>query len=227
VLYLVTGTRPVAALDLVRAGCPAEGPGLGYLSQYDSNPPLSAGWWAADNACVIAGPEGTPLLNPAWDERRWFGMLERHVDKAGRCLFAVLPDVVGDHAATLARSLPYVDRVRELGYRPAFAMQNGSEDDRAIPWDAFDVVFLAGDTAWKTGRPAHLVATRGLEHGKWVHMGRVNSLRRLRIAARMGCDSVDGTFLKHGPDVNLPQLLSWLDVLATRPYLPLARGTAS
>jgi hypothetical protein len=33
--------------------------------------------------------------------------------------------------------------------------------------------------------------------GKWVHMGRVNGLRRLRIALDFGVDSVDGTFLLH------------------------------
>ena len=28
---------------------------------------------------------------------------------------------------------------------------------------------------------------------KWVHMGRVNSERRIRYAASIGCDSIDGT----------------------------------
>jgi hypothetical protein len=41
-------------------------------------------------------------------------------------------------------------------------------------------------------------------------MGRVNSRRRLRIAAQMGCHSADGTFLAFGPDRNLPHLLGWL-----------------
>ena len=42
-------------------------------------------------------------------------------------------------------------------------------------------------------------------------MGRVNSLRRLRLAAADGYDSVDGTFLAFGPDVNLPRLRAWLE----------------
>jgi hypothetical protein len=29
--------------------------------------------------------------------------------------------------------------------------------------------------------------------GKWVHMGRVNTDRRIRYAAAIGCDSIDGT----------------------------------
>ena len=45
---------------------------------------------------------------------------------------------------------------------------------------------------------------------KWVHMGRVNSLRRLRYASAIGCDSADGTYLRFGPDVNLPTLQGWL-----------------
>jgi hypothetical protein len=32
----------------------------------------------------------------------------------------------------------------------------------------------------------------------------------LLAAVRMGCDSVDGTYLAFGPDRNLPTLLSWL-----------------
>jgi hypothetical protein len=50
-------------------------------------------------------------------------------------------------------------------------------------------------------------------------MGRVNSLKRFRAARSMGCDSVDGTYLTFGPDINLPKLLSWLDDSETAPML--------
>jgi len=43
---------------------------------------------------------------------------------------------------------------------------------------------------------------------------RVNSLRRLRHAAAIGCESADGTFLAYGPDRNLPTLLGWLQTVA-------------
>jgi hypothetical protein len=221
VLYLVTGTRPAAALDLVRAWPPRSGPGLGYLTRPGGNRPPAAGWWAADNGCVIAGPGRVPVDNPRWSAAWWLAFLERNAPAAPRCLFAVLPDVVCDHSATLARSLPWASRVRELGYRTAFAFQNGSEDDPHVPWDAIDAAFLAGDDVWKLGQPAHRIAVRARGHGRWVHMGRVNSAKRLRRAAVMGCDSVDGTFLKHGPDQNLPRLQGWLDQLAAVPPLPL------
>jgi hypothetical protein len=46
-------------------------------------------------------------------------------------------------------------------------------------------------------------------------MGRVNSLERLTIAYKMGCDSVDGTYVKHGGKAAMPALCNdlrrWLD----------------
>lgn len=54
---------------------------------------------------------------------------------------------------------------------------------------------------------------------RWVHMGRVNSKKRLDTARAMGCDSVDGTYLTFGPDTNLPRLLSWLAAAAREPML--------
>ena len=47
----------------------------------------------------------------------------------------------------------------------------------------------------------------------WVHMGRVNSARRLKIADEFGCDSADGNFLGCGPDKNLPRMMRWFDQL--------------
>lgn len=214
-LYFVTGTSDVA-LRLVASGV------FGYMSQPRSNPPPPAGVWAFDNGCVIKGPTGVPVPNPKWSPERWLSRLEEYIEHADRCLFAVLPDVVCDHRATLARSLPWAGRVRDLGYPTALALQNGAEDDPAIPWDAFDVAFLAGDNPFKLGQPGHRLAVRAHDAGKWVHMGRVNSAKRLRRAAVMGCQSADGTFLSIAPDTNLPRMLGWFDQLADRPPLPLA-----
>ena len=49
--------------------------------------------------------------------------------------------------------------------------------------------------------------------GKWTHMGRVNSWKRLQLAANWNLDSVDGTFLAFGPDANAGRFLSWLRAL--------------
>lgn len=165
--------------------------------------------WCADNA-VYGGKYPGDEAYLAWlTKRHW---------AADRCRFAVAPDVVGDAKATLERSAPMLEAIRGLGYPVALAAQNGLED-LTVPWGEFDVLFLGGDTAWKIGPHAHALTAEARARGKWVHMGRVNSRRRLQAAAHMGCDSADGTYLAFGPDLNLPNLLGWLADLDLQPAL--------
>ena len=125
------------------------------------------------------------------------------------CLFAVAPDVLGDAAATLHRSRYMLGWIRYFGLRVALVAQDGLEN-LAVPWDDIDVLFLGGSTGWKLGPHARNLTAEAHRLGKWVHMGRVNSLRRLRYAHAIGCDSSDGTYLAFGPNTNLPRLLGWL-----------------
>lgn len=152
--------------------------------------------------------------------QRWWDWLERTVERYGpdRCLWALAPDVPFNAQATLTESLPWLARIRELGVPAAFAAQNGSEHG-LIPWDDFDVLFLAGDTEWKTGPVAERLSREAKARGKGVHMGRVNSLARLRTAEWFGCDSADGTYLAFGPEKNLARLTGWLDELHHTPSL--------
>lgn len=123
-----------------------------------------------------------------------------------------------DAAATLTESLPWLEPIRALGIPTAFAAQDGSEHG-LIPWHLIDVLFLAGSTEWKTGPAAHRLALQARERGLAVHMGRVNSRRRLRIAQAFGCATADGTYLAFGPDTNLPRLLAWMSELRALPTL--------
>lgn len=163
--------------------------------------------WAAENGCFA---KGDSFNADAW--LVWLDSLPR----AG-CLFAVAPDVFSDAVATLKRSLPWLAKIRGLGFPAAFVAQNGAES-MELPWEEFDVLFLGGTTAWKLSQAA-LELTRRSPHS--VHMGRVNSYRRLWRARLMGCSTADGTFLKFGPDVNRPRLFAWLDDLHRQPDLPL------
>lgn len=158
--------------------------------------------WCADNGAFVAAryPGDDAYL-------RW---LERRATYAGRCAFAAAPDVYADAAGTLDRSLPMLARIRAAGYPAALVLQDGQEH-LDIPFDACDAAFIGGTTAWKLGPAAAQLAAAARARGLWVHMGRVNSLRRLRYAASIGCHSVDGTYLTYGPDRNLPRLLGWLD----------------
>jgi hypothetical protein len=164
------------------------------------NRPVDGATWCADNGCFGKGYPG---------DDEWYAWLESNADRASACLFAVAPDVVGDAAATLDRSAPWLARIRALGYPAALVAQNGLED-LEVPWDDFDVLFIGGDTEWKLGRHARALTTEAKSRGKWVHMGRVNSEKRLRYADAIGCDSADGTHVAFGPDQNLPNVLAWL-----------------
>lgn len=141
---------------------------------------------------------------------RWFEWLTDTVEQYGaeRCLWAVAPDVPFDAAGTFAESRPWLAHIRALGVPAAYAAQDGSEND-LIPWGEFDVLFLAGSTEWKISPAAARLAAQAKDRGLAVHMGRVNSLRRMTIASTFGCDSADGTYLAFGPDLNLPKVLAW------------------
>lgn len=196
--------------------------------------------WCADNGCFGEGYPG----DDAW--LAW--ITQRSVDVAS-CLFAVAPDVVGDAVATRARSIPLLSQIRALGYPAAFVAQNGIEKT-CVPWDAFDVLFIGGSPEcvpcgyvrppdkenrkrkvcphcnrrlkeWKLGPIARSLASDAKVRGKWVHMGRVNSWTRLRYAASIGCDSADGTYVKFGPDQNLPKALSWIHEVNSQMVLDL------
>lgn len=162
----------------------------------------------ADNGCFGKGYPG----DEAWIA--WLRTLPN-----GRVRFAVAPDVVGDAVATDARSRPWLSAIRSLGIPAAFVGQDGLEDI-AVPWDEFDVLFIGGSTAWKLGAAARVIVADAKARDKWVHMGRVNSERRLRYAMQIGCDSADGTFIAFGPDVNLPKVRGWINAV-THPQLEL------
>lgn len=172
---------------------------IGYIDtprQGNKRPPGVA--WCADNGA----------FSDKFVEADWWAFLQANAYAADDCVFAVAPDVVGDARATLDRSLPWLPRIRELGYRAAFVAQDGLQGIE-IPWGEFDVLFIGGSTEWKLGLHARLIATEAKRRGKGLHMGRVNSERRFRYAKSIGCDSVDGTYLTFGPDINLPTVLAW------------------
>lgn len=210
-LYLGTPSGPDirAAMSAGRIGCmttPAQGSRIPEGALY-----------ACDNSKF--GSDGKGRYWPGAEA--WFAWLYRTVERYGpdRCLWALAPDQPFDAAGTLTESLPWLARIRELGIPAAYAAQDGCDAPGLLPWDSFDVLFLAGSTEWKLGPVAERLARKAKALGKGVHMGRVNSRTRLGIAEWFGCDSADGTYLAYGPDKNLPKLLNWLTELDGHPSL--------
>lgn len=191
-LYFATASGPKVC-DAMRSGL------LGQIvTPAAGNAVLSGVPWCADNAVFADKYPG--------DDEYLTWLAERLYPQ--NCRFAVAPDVVGDAGATHERSMPMLGRIREL-VPVAYVGQNGATPN-SLPWERFDVLFIGGDTPWKLGPEARALVVEAKNRGTWVHMGRVNSAKRLRYAQFVGCDSADGTYLAHGPDENLPKLLRWL-----------------
>ena len=81
--------------------------------------------------------------------------------------------------------------------------RQGSENIE-YPWPDFDCLFIGGERneahperEWKVSEDAARLVAEARSHGVWPHMGRVNSPTRVERAHRMGCLSVDGTFIKY------------------------------
>lgn len=185
---------------------------IGLMAQPGNSLHLQIGafrWWGADNGCFAKGE--------AFDVEEWLAWLAAL--PRDRCLFAVAPDVVGDAVATWARSEPYLPVLRDMGFPAALVTQDGF-DAAAVDWTSFDCLFTGGTDEWKLSEAAHAAAAEAKRRGKWVHMGRVNSWKRVWAAASSSYDSVDGTFLKW-TDRRLPELIGWLRRLEDRPPMRL------
>lgn len=164
--------------------------------------------WAADNDAF-----------KAWDETRFVRMLNR-IDGHPGCLFVAAPDVVCDARATLDRFWDWRYEIAGRGLPIALVGQNGAED-LDLPWDAFDAWFIGGDDAWKLSRAAEDLTREAKRRGKWCHLGRANSRKRMRHAIAIGCDSMDGTGFSMFPDKYLARGLRWRQQIETKPsFIP-------
>jgi hypothetical protein len=151
--------------------------------------------------------------------------------------FVVAPDRIGDWQGTIERSKPFFAEIRKRGFPVAFAAQDGIEDHLdEIPWDEFDVLFIGGSTPWKMGfdpngqyenhsrpkddelRKAGMLRNHvsmikeAKRRGKKIHMGRVNSFKRMEMANYgMNVNTVDGNYIGVAPDKNLKDVIKWLE----------------
>ncbi len=136
-------------------------------------------------------------------------------------LWVAVPDIVGDHSET--RRLFGIWRhywLEEIGRIPfplAFVLQNGCTVDE-VPWDDIAAVFVGGDNEFKLRQSAGLIDA-AKARGKMVHIGRVNTHRRLRYAYDLGADTVDGTNYSMFSETHLPGALAFVKGLDKRPVL--------
>lgn len=201
-MYLSGARHPQVADDLQagRIGLLTT-PGTGYALD-------SVAVWALDNGCFTGRYPG---------DEAYMRLMERYAAHRSRCLFVVVPDVVGDAAATLAQFPAMAARIRQAGWPVAIVGQDGMER-LDVPWSAVDWLFVGGSTDWKLSPGAVDLIRQAQAHGKRVHVGRVNSARRFARFAALDVDSADGTCLAFGADANAPRIRAWIRA-ASQPTL--------
>ncbi len=171
---------------------------LGQLiTPHDGNKIRTDMSWAADNAAFSN-----------WNRVAFLKMLNK-IDGMNP-LFCVAPDVVGDARATLKRLKVTSPMIRKRNLKCALALQDGSESI-GVRWNLIDALFIGGSTEFKLGKYARHCIKSAKSRGLWVHMGRVNSHKRLQYARECGCDSVDGSGYSMFPDKKLIPALRYLE----------------
>lgn len=123
-----------------------------------------------------------------------------------RILWCTVPDVVGNHKQTLRQFGHYASLIGWAGIPRAFVAQDGCEPIAGIPWSEIRCVFIGGSTTWKLGPAAARIIDAAQSRGKWVHMGRVNTARRIRYCAALGVDSFDGSGYSRFAETYLPKV---------------------
>lgn len=177
----------------------------------------AAGWRLLVSAASPRDPGGFryALDNGAWSWTRDGGdfreaPFEAAVERFGeRADFVVVPDLVARGRESLELSLRWLPRLEARlpwpGPRLLLAAQDGiTEEDLAGVLSDRVGIFVGGSTEWKL---ATMVAWGALarRRGAYLHVGRVNTARRIRLCHDAAASSFDGSSVSRFA-VNIPRL---------------------
>jgi hypothetical protein len=178
---------------------------IGYASRTGTKRNLSAlrkaGWGLMVSAKGVLRSEGFSycLDNGAWwsfankqpfDETAFLKAYELMAVGAN---FVVLPDIVAGGVVSLDFSLGWRHRLGRPTCLQLLAVQDGMDESLVAPLVGPELgIFVGGTTEWKE-RMMALWGTLAKMRNAYLHVGRVNSARRVALAAAAGADSFDGS----------------------------------
>lgn len=141
--------------------------------------------YCLDNGAWSAFTSGQPFDEYAF---------QKAFEKLGEAAdFVVVPDIVCGGRQSLDFSLRWLERLQNSPSKLLIAVQNGIKPDDVREYLSPAVgLFVGGDTPWKlaTVHSWSILARRRACH---LHVGRVNSAKRIDLCSRAGAHSVDGT----------------------------------
>ena len=184
---------------------------IGYASRTGTRRNLEAlrgaGWHLLISATGVHRNEGFPygIDNGAWtafqagedwDAEAYRGRFETLLTTHGEDAdWIAVPDIVQGGMASLAVSERWLETLRDElpGQTLLIPVQDGMSTTDLAPYlDELTGIFVGGSTEWKEAT-MHIWGALCREHSAWLHVGRVNSRRRIRLCAQAGADSFDGT----------------------------------
>lgn len=143
--------------------------------------------YALDNGAWTAYQKAEPFDSTAF--RRCVWRLGAGAD------FVVAPDIVAGGLDSLRLSLRWLDWLWGLppSARLLLPVQDGMAPEDVAPHVGARVgIFVGGTDEWKE-RTSATWGRLARERGAYLHVGRVNTRRRISIAQEAGADSVDGS----------------------------------
>lgn len=146
--------------------------------------------YALDNGAFAAWePEPNLWHEDQWSEHAWRCLLVWASLNEAPPLWAIVPDVPGNGAATLDRWKTFAPIVLSFGFPLAIAVQDGIHPlhvERLSP--APDVICVGGSTEWKWS-----AVETWAKSFKRVHLLRCNAPDKLPWLESIGVESCDGT----------------------------------
>lgn len=169
--------------------------------------------WALDNGCFTR-----------FDRKTWRRMVCEARDHAASqfkesspSVFVTLPDIVGDARRTLELFDHFCKDTH--GVQRALVLQDGIGQHK-INWPMVDAVFVGGSDGFKIAPEAINACKTAKMMGKWVHVGRVNTAKRVRDWIGLA-DSIDGSGISRF-DHMLEDVLAMLNRQHSQQELPIS-----
>ena len=138
-------------------------------------------------------------------------MLLRYWQEGVKLDWVAVPDVVGNASETFRLYGKWEPIVRGFNFPRSLVLQDGMNfHDWLVYRKDVDGVFIGGSSDFKLSRFVQTVVSDARSLGLPVHMGRVNSMKRIRYAIDIGCTSCDGSGFSKWPDTRIPLAIRWI-----------------